>query len=108
MGGTREDNDGGRPKGSSANSKRDVKQRERLAVSCAARQYQEALKKKRKQDGSATQLMHGTLATIIEKAKTLYNLENSTINPSTIRSRCKRNDINPVVLQGTSSPMAVV
>ena len=108
MGGTREDNDGGRPKGSSANSKRDLKQRERLAVSYAARQYQEALKKKRKQDGSATRLMHGTLAIIIEKAKTLYNLENSTINPSTIRSRCKRNNINPVVSQGTSSPMAVV
>jgi hypothetical protein len=103
-----EDNLGGRPKGSSAESKRDLKERKRLATLAATKQYQEELKKKRKQDGSTARLMHGTLATIIEKAKAFYNVENSTINPSTIRSRCKRNHIDPVVLQGTTSPMAAV
>jgi hypothetical protein len=102
------DNVGGRPKGSSAESKRDSKQRERLAMLAATQEYQEELKKKRKQDGSTARLMHGTLATIIEKAKALYNVENSTINPSTIRSQCKRNHINPVVSQATTSPMAAV
>jgi hypothetical protein len=38
----------------------------------------------------------------------LYNLKNSTINPSTICSQCKKNNINPVVAQGTSSLMAAV
>ena len=103
-----EDNLGGRPKGSSAESKRDLKERKRLATLAATKQYQEELKKKRKQDGSTARLMHGTLATIIEKAKAFYNVENSTINPSTIRSRCKRNHIDPVVSQGTTSPMAAV
>jgi hypothetical protein len=104
-----DDNVGGRPKGSSADSKRDLKRRERLAMLEATRQYQDKLMKKRKSDGSNTRLKHGTLATIIEKAKALYNVvENSTINPSTIRSRCKRNHINPVVAQGTTSPMAAV
>ena len=45
------DNVGGRPKGSSAESKRDSKQRERLALLAATQEYQEELKKKRKQDG---------------------------------------------------------
>ena len=79
-------NVGGRPKGSSADSKRDLKQRERLAMLDATRQYQDELNQKRKNDGSNTRLQHGALATIIEKAKALYNVENSTINPSTIRS----------------------
>ena len=74
----------------------------------ATKQYQEELKKKRKQDGSTARLMHGTLATIIEKAKAFYKIKNSSINQSTIRSRCKRNHIDPVVSQGTTSPMAAV
>jgi hypothetical protein len=100
---------GGRPKGSSAKSKRDLKQREQLAMLESARQYQKELKKKREQVGSSSaRLKDGTLATIIEKAKALYNVENCTINFSTIRSRCKRNHINPVVSQGTVSPMVAV
>ena len=102
-----EDNVGGRPKGSSAKSEREAKQRERLVTLEATRRYQEELKKRRKQGGSTTRLMHSTLATIIiGKAKALYNVENLTIHPSTIRSRSKRNQINPVILQRTPSPMA--
>jgi hypothetical protein len=101
-----DDNVGGRPKGSTAKSKCEAKQRKRLATLEATRRYQEELKKRRKQGGSTTRLMHSTLATIIGKAKALYNVENLTIHPSTIRSRSKRNQINPVVLQGTPSPMA--
>jgi hypothetical protein len=52
--------------------------------------------------------MHGTLATIIGKAKALCDVEDFTIHPSIIRSRCKRNHINPVVSQGTTLPMAAV
>jgi hypothetical protein len=59
-GSTSVDNVGGRPKGSSAESKRDLKQRERLATLAATKEYQEELKKKRKQDGSAARLMHGS------------------------------------------------
>jgi hypothetical protein len=98
----------GRPKGSTAFSKRELKQREQFAKRDASKEYQEELKKKRKQDGSSTELKHGTLATIIAKAKGLYNVEDSIINPSTIRIRCKRNNINPVVSHGTTSPMAAV
>ena len=64
-------NVGGRPKGSSAESKRDLNQRERLAMLDATRQYEKELKQKRKQDRSTTRLQHGTLATIKEKAKAL-------------------------------------
>jgi hypothetical protein len=101
---------GGRPKGSSYKSKRDVKKRQRLALLEATKQYQRALKKKRQEDGATTCLMHGTLATIkVGKAKALCNVENFTIHPSSIRSRCKRNHINPVLVsQGTTSPMAAV
>jgi len=80
---------------SSEDSKRVLKQRKRLAILDAARRYEEALQKKRQQDGVTTRLKHGTLATIIDKAKRLYNIKNATINPSTIRSQCKRNHINP-------------
>ena len=100
---------GGRPKGSSDKSKRDVKKRQRLALLEATKQYQRALKKKRQEDGATTCLMHGTLATIIGKAKALCNVENFTpIHPSTILSRRKRNHINPVVLQGITSPMTAI
>ncbi|KAI2512414.1 hypothetical protein MHU86_1867 [Fragilaria crotonensis] len=60
---------GGRPKGSSGKSKRDVKQRQRLALLEATKQYQGALKKTRQENGATTRLMAGTLATIIENAK---------------------------------------
>ena len=57
-----------------ADSKRDLKQRKQLAMLDATRQYYSVprgTKEKRKQDGSTIQLKHGTLATIIEKAKAL-------------------------------------
>ena len=40
--------------------------------------------KKRQEDGTTTCLLHGTLATIIGKAKALYDVKNFTIFPSTI------------------------
>jgi hypothetical protein len=70
MGATSEEDNttGGRPKGSNGKSKRDVKQRQQLALLEATKQYQGALRKTRQENGATTRLMHGTLATIIENA----------------------------------------
>lgn len=54
-------------------------------------------------------LSMGALTRIKDNAKTKYNVSScTTISASTICSRSKRNNVNPVAAQGTPSPMAVV
>jgi hypothetical protein len=54
-------------------------------------------------------LATGALTRIIGNAHTKYNLLScTTICSSTIRSRYKRNNVNPATAQGTQSPMAAV
>ena len=98
----------GRPKGSTINSKRGANQRKAMAIFKAARVYKERLEQRRNNNASS-RLMNGELSTIIDDAKALYNVDgNVTIHASTIRSRCKRNNLNPTIPQGTPSPMAAI
>ena len=99
---------GGRPKGSTLSNKRDAKERERLATTEAATVYKQMLDQRRNNKRSS-RLTSGDLNTIIANAKAKYNVRDSfTISPATIRSRYKRNNLNPLTPQGTPSPMAAV
>ena len=99
---------GGRPKGSTLSNKRDAKERERLATAEAARVNKQMLDQRRNNKRSS-RLTSGELNTIIANAKAKYNVCDSfSISPSTIRSRYKRNNLNPLTPQGTPSPMVAV
>ena len=99
---------GGRPKGSTLKSERDVKNREQLATFEAARVYKETINERR-MDKVSTRLRNGELNTIIAHAKAKYNVDDHfSISKSTIRSRYKRDNLNPSTPQGTPSPMAAV
>jgi hypothetical protein len=53
--------------------------------------------------------MGGEFKTIIAHSKAKYKVCDSfTISASTIRSRYKRNNLNPATPQGTPSPMAAI
>jgi hypothetical protein len=79
-----------------------------MAIFKAARVYKETLEQRRNNNASS-RLMNDELFTIIYDAKALYNVDgNVTIHASTIRSQCKRNNLNPTIPQGTPSPMAAI
>jgi hypothetical protein len=106
----------GRPKGSTQQHSRDLKQRIRLATTDSAKQYSAALEGR--QHGSTTcqckrthessRLPMGTLqGIIIAAAKAKYNLPKSVlIKEATICSRYKRGNLDPELEQGTPSPLA--
>jgi hypothetical protein len=94
----------GRPKGSTMAQSRDLKQRIRLAIADAAKQYSDALHAHHK-----LRLPNGTMQQIIVAAKSKYRLaDNVVIKTETIRSRHKRASLNPELEQGTPSPMAQI
>ena len=81
---------------------RDLKQRIRLAIADAAKQYSDALHAHHQR-----RLPNGTMQQIIAAAKSKYTLaDNVVIKAETIRSRHKRGSLNPELEQGTPSPMA--
>jgi hypothetical protein len=81
---------------------RDLKQRIRLAIADAAKQYSDALHSHHQR-----RLPNGTTQQITAAAKLKYTLEdNVVIKAETIRSRHKRGSLNPELEQGTPSPMA--
>ena len=103
----------GRPKGSTQQHSRDLKQRIRLATTDSAKQYSAALEGRRHGSGTcqhtheSSRLPMGTLRGIIAAAKAKYNLPKSVlIKEATIRSRYKRGNLDPELEQGTPSPLA--
>ena len=100
----------GRPSGSTTSNKRDLNTLLRSATAEAATVYKSMMDKVRcnKDNKSGmSRLAKGALTRIIDNAKTKYNLlPCTTICSSTIRSRYKRNNVNPATAQGTQSPMA--
>jgi hypothetical protein len=108
---------GGRPKGSTPCYTRDVNQRVKLAMAEAATVYRKALTNRKEEiksgvrDGCINRtcrvrLPKGELTSIIALAKHKYHVEDVKISANTIRSRHKRNKLNPLTTQGTVSPMA--
>jgi hypothetical protein len=92
----------GRPNGSTQAHSGDLKQRIRLAIADAAKQYSNALHAHYQH-----RLPNRTIQQIITAAKSKYTLANNVvINAETIRSRHKRGSLNPELEQGTPSPMA--
>ena len=105
----------GRPKGSTQQHFRDLKQRIRLATTDSAKQFSAALEGRRhgsttcqcKHTHESSRLPMGTLQGIIAAAKAKYNLPKSVlIKEATIRSRYKRGNLDPELEQGTPSPLA--
>ena len=105
----------GRPKGSTQQHLMEITERIRLATADATRKYSAALAHRRiaiEEDKgrhtTALRLPSGTLSAIItasmQKFKLAENLE-LKIKESTIRSRNKRGNHNPIMPQGTPSPM---
>ncbi len=105
---------GGRPKGSTQCNVRDVNRRVKLAITEAASAYRTALDKMKEEKSGVlgsinpnhVRLPRGELKSIIASAKNKYHVEDVEICESTIRSRHKRNKLNPVTTQGRASPMA--
>ena len=94
----------GRPKGTTESNSREAHERTRLATIAAAKEYKAATETRK---GKHQQrLQRGTLKSIIARAKKTYNVQDHIrISESTIRSRCRRDCVQPLVQQGTSSPM---
>ena len=96
----------GRPKDSTKTRSREAKERIRLATNEAAKQYQVLMARNQKENGGRSRLTRGTLTSIIATAKEMYNVEEShSICEATIRSRYRRNNLSPLVQQGTPSPL---
>jgi hypothetical protein len=94
----------GRPKGTTESSSREVDERTRLATIAAAKEYKAATEQRK--DKHQQRLQRGTLKSIMARAKQTYNVQGHIrICESTIRSRCRRNCLQPLVRQGTPSPM---
>ncbi len=99
----------GRPKGSTKTRSREAKDCISLATKEAAKQYQVLMARNQKENGGRSRLTRGTLTSIIATAKEMYNVEEShSICETTIRSRYRRNNLSPLVQQGTPSPMLSV
>ena len=96
----------GRPKGSTQAHSRELKERLRLATAWAAGEYNVVRKIAK---ASNKRAKRGQLKKIIALAKVKYGLPDDVkISPFTVRARVKRSRTNPLVPQGTASPMIAI
>ncbi|KAI2490799.1 hypothetical protein MHU86_23764 [Fragilaria crotonensis] len=98
----RTSNSFGRPRGTTMMYSRDLKERVRLATKEAATKYRDVRVKAKLANSRAKR---GSLADIVAAAKHKYGIIDANISIHTVRTRAKRNKLNPDVCQGTPSPM---
>ena len=95
----------GRPKGTTMIYSRDLKERIRLATKEAATKYTDVREKAKLANKRAER---GKLTKIVADVKQKYGIIDADISIYTVRTRAKRNKLNPDVSQGTPSPMLVI
>jgi hypothetical protein len=96
----------GRPKGSTQAHSRELKERLRLATAWAAAEY-DIVRKLSKENNRRAE--RGQLTKIIALGKKKYGLSDDVkISHFTVRTRAKRLRTNPLVPQGTVSPMIAI
>ena len=96
----------GRPKGSTQAHSRELKERLRLATAWAAGEYDKIRKVGKENNGRAER---GQLTKVIALGKIKYGLPDDVkISHFTVQTRAKRLQTNPLVPQGTVSPMIAI
>ncbi len=95
----------GRPKGTTMIYSRDLKERIRLATKEAAPKYTDVREKAKLANKRAGRGKHTKIAA---DAKQKYGIIDANISIYKVRTRAKRNKLNPDVRQGTPSSMVVI